>query len=205
MEKPERKESDEALRWELLEETHPVQDQWMDLRASTYRMPDGSVFTPFYSYSRRSYVVIVAIDTGGNYICVRQFRPGIKCVTTEFPAGGIERSDGREYALSATDASLAENALETAQRELLEETGYESDDWTHLLTVPSNATISDNYAYLFLAKDCRPVGEQHLDETEFLRVELHTESEIREMIRANAFPQATHILAFLLSQNPGGI
>ena len=76
-----------------------------------------------------------------NYLCVRQFRQGIKEVTTEFPAGGIERTDGKEY--GSKDA--AEAALDCAKRELREETGYESSDWTHLITVPSNATISDNY------------------------------------------------------------
>ena len=44
---------------------------------SAYRFPDGSVFEPYYSYSRRDYVVIVASDEDGNYLCVRQFRQGI--------------------------------------------------------------------------------------------------------------------------------
>ncbi len=84
------------------------------------------MFEPYYSYSRRDYAVIVATDTEGNYLCVRQYRQGIKQVTTEFPAGGIERKDGREYGTSG-DAS-AEDALEAAKRELLEETGYTSDE-----------------------------------------------------------------------------
>ena len=42
-------------------------------------------------------MVIVASDTEGRFICVRQFRQGIKEVTTEFPAGGLERKDGKEY------------------------------------------------------------------------------------------------------------
>ena len=187
------------LAWEEISIEHIVQDQWIDFRRSAYRFPDGSVFEPFYSYSRRDYVVIVASDTDGKYLCVRQFRHGIKQVTTEFPAGGIERTDGREY--GSRGGSLAsEDALEAAKRELLEETGYASDDWTHLLTVPSNATISDNYAHIYMAKNCRKAGEQNLDETEFLNVKKYSLTEIEEMINKGQFQQAVHIMAWLMAQ-----
>ena len=57
-------------------------------------LPDGKVFEPFYSYSRKDYVVIVACDEDGKYLCVRQFtlwqgcwlggaevhRPGCICI-----------------------------------------------------------------------------------------------------------------------------
>ena len=132
----------DPLAWEELRTEHIIQDQWIDFRKSVYRYPDGRVFEPFYSYSRRDYAVIVASDTEGRYLCVRQFRHGIREVTTEFPAGGIERKDGKEY--GASQDLSAEDALEAAKRELLEETGYESDEWRHLLTIPSNATVSDN-------------------------------------------------------------
>ena len=189
----------ENLTWEEISTEHIVQDQWIDFRRSAYRFPDGSVFEPFYSYSRRDYVVIVASDAEGKYLCVRQFRQGIKKVTTEFPAGGIERTNGREYG-SECGASASEDALEAARRELLEETGYVSDDWAHLLTVPSNATIADNYAYIFAAGNCRKSREQNLDETEFLNVKKYSAAEIEEMIYKGDFQQAVHIMAWLLAQ-----
>lgn len=191
------KENIEVLEWEEISTEHIIQDEWIDFRKSAYRFPDGNVFEPFYSYSRRDYVVIVASDTDGNYLCVRQFRQGIKKVTTEFPAGGIERKDGREYG-EAGDLS-AENALSAAKRELLEETGYESDEWKHLLTVPSNATMADNYAYLYVARNCRRVSEQSLDETEFLNVKKFSAQEIEEMIDKGEFQQVIHIMAWLLA------
>ena len=187
------------LAWEEISTEHIVQDEWIDFRRSAYRFPDGSVFKPFYSYSRRDYVVIVASDTEGKYLCVRQFRQGIKEVTTEFPAGGIERTDGREYG-SGGSSLAAEDALEAAKRELLEETGYVSDDWKHLLTVPSNATIADNYAHIFMAGNCRKSGGQSLDETEFLNVMKYSADEIEEMIYKGDFQQAVHIMAWLLAK-----
>ena len=84
------------LVWEEIKTKHIIKNEWIDFRESTYRFPDGTEFEPYYSYSRRDYVVIVPFDTDGNLICVRQYRHGIRQVTTEFPAGGIERSDGKE-------------------------------------------------------------------------------------------------------------
>lgn len=222
------------LAWEEIRTEHIVQDEWIDFRRSSYRFPDGSVFEPFYSYSRRDYVVIVASDEEGKYLCVRQFRQGIREVTTEFPAGGIERKDGREYRtaqeavhasgqdiIEALNTSVAEgkqtdtgntsnmeaeDALKAARRELLEETGYVSDHWTQLLTVPSNATLADNYAYIFMAEKCRRAAEQSLDETEFLHVRRYSADEIEKMIEQGEFQQAVHIMAWLLArqQNAGG-
>ena len=170
---------------------HLVQDQWIDFRRSAYRFPGGRVFEPYYSYTRRDYAVIVASDEGGSFLCVRQFRQGIRQVTTEFPAGGIERKDG--------EACTVEQALTAAQRELREETGYVSDSWTHLLTVPSQATLSDNYAWIFRAENCRPAAAQKLDEMELLDVLKHTPDEIEALIASGRFQQAVHVAAWLLA------
>ena len=72
----------EKLEWEEVSCEHIINDEWIDFRKSKYRFPDGREFEPYYSYSRRDYVVIVATDEAGNYICVRQYRHGIKRVTT---------------------------------------------------------------------------------------------------------------------------
>ena len=214
------RDKDKDLAWEEISVEHVVQDQWIDFRKSAYRYPDGRVFEPFYSYSRKDYVVIVASDVDGQYLCVRQFRQGIKEVTTEFPAGGVERFDGKEYRGAGAGAgtgagvaacnhdaddaesetSAAEELLETAKRELMEETGYESDEWEHLLTVPSNATIADNYATVFRAKNCRLVAGQDLDETEVLNIQKYSADEIENMIYNGQFQQSVHVMAWLLAK-----
>ena len=173
-----------------------VRDRWIDFRRSAYRFPDGRVFEPYYTYSRRDYAVVVASDEEGNFLCVRQFRPGLRRVTTEFPAGGMERKDGEKC--------TPEQALAAAKRELREETGYESDEWTHLLTIPSQATLSDNYAWIFRAENCRRAASQKLDEMELLEVEKHTAAEIEEMIFSGRFEQAVHVTAWLLACRSSG-
>lgn len=176
---------DKNLEWETLDVEHVIQDQWMDLRKVTYQFPDGKTFSPFYNFSRKDYVVIVATDENGNYICVRQYRQGLHEVTNEFPAGGTEKN---------------EDFLDTAKRELLEETGYVSDDWQFLLKVPSYATLADNYAYIYQAKNCKKVDGQHLDETEFLNVYTYSDFEIDQLVQLGKFQQAMHVMAWLLSK-----
>lgn len=193
--------TDQELRWERVSTKHLIQDKWIDFRSRAYRLPDGNVYEPYYSYSRRSYVVVVASDNEGNFICVRQFRYGIEEVTTEFPAGGIERDGDTEY---ATATSIhAEEALDAARRELLEETGYRSEDWELLMKIPSLATIADNYAYIFRAKNCICEDVQHLDLGEFVRVEKKSAEEIDALIREEKFQQAMHVMAWLYCRQEG--
>ncbi len=187
----------DELKWEALKVEHIVQDEWIDFRRVRYRLPDGSEFEPYYNYSRRSFVIIAARDEEGNYICVRQYRHGIGQVTTEFSAGGIERSDDKEY---GSQGEEAEDALLAAKRELQEETGYVSDEWTHLLTIPANPTIADNYAHIYLADHCRKVSGQNLDDTEFLNAFLLKKEELDALIAENKFQQPTHLLAYLLAE-----
>lgn len=184
------------LQWKEIRTRHIVQNRWIDFRESEFMFPDGTTFAPYYSYTRRDYALTVATDEEGRFICVRQFRQGISKVTTEFPAGGIETGGGDEY----RKPDLRQ-ALEAARRELEEETGYTADlgSWQHLITVPSCATISDNSAWVFAARNCRPRGQIKPDDTEFLATELHTREEMEELIRNGDFEQSVHVMAYLLA------
>lgn len=188
------------LQWDQLHMDHIVNDRWIDFRSSVYKMPDGRELGPFYTMSRPHYVVIVATDEDGRYICVQQFRQGIRDVTTEIPAGGInidERPDVNKPAEPPVDTEVA---LKAAKRELQEETGYVSDAWEYLMAVPSSATIADNYAYIFKATNCHKVSGQNLDDTEFLHYSLLDEEELQQLIDAGKFQQAIHMLAYLLTK-----
>ncbi len=62
-----------------------------------------------------------------------------------------------------------EKPIETAKRELLEETGYESDDWVPLKEYEPYVFV-DFKIHLFLARNCRKVKEQELDGGEKITV-----------------------------------
>jgi ADP-ribose pyrophosphatase len=80
---------------------------WFDLLAKT--MKEGE--SPYYSLSVPDYVGILAVTTDQRILAVRQYRPAVERYTIELPAGLVD---------------AGETALETARRELLEETGYEA-------------------------------------------------------------------------------
>lgn len=64
------------LNWKLNKTEHIVQDEWIDFRKESFILPDGKEFSPFYNYSRRNFVVIIARTKDDKYITVRQFRHG---------------------------------------------------------------------------------------------------------------------------------
>ncbi len=192
--------NDRDLEWRMTSVNHVINDEIIDLRRMSFELPDGQEFAPFYNYSRRDYVVIVATDELGRFITVRQYRHGIRSVTNEFPAGGIEVKTNRP--LDSRSEPIADEGipLKAAIRELREETGYESDEWEKLIVAPSSATVTDDYAYVFRAKNCRKVHSQDLDDTEFVNVALRTGDEIEDLIRSGHFEQCVHIMAYYMGK-----
>ena len=188
------------LKWNLSKEEHIIQDEWIDFRRNDYELPNGRIIGPVYNYSKHSFSLVVATDKDGKFICVRQYRHGIDDVATEFPAGGIEYASKSDVPYITKDNIIAteEEAFEAAKRELREETGYTSDNWKHLLTIPANATISNSNVHIYSAKDCTLTTSQDLDDTEFLNVVTLTEKELTASIFGGDFKQALHVLAYYL-------
>jgi ADP-ribose diphosphatase len=75
----------------------------------------------------------------------------------------------RTYTLFGGRQEPHEDPMQTAQRELLEETGLASDDWELLKTYEFEGKI-EWPMYLYVARNCRKVGEQQLDPGEKIEV-----------------------------------
>jgi ADP-ribose pyrophosphatase len=117
------------------------------------QLPDGSVSTREH-ITHPGAVAVLAILDNGDLLMERQFRYAPQREFIELPAGKIDHG---------------EDILLTAQRELLEETGYIASNWTHLTTAwPCIGYANERMEY-FLARGLTHQGRQ-LDDGEFLEV-----------------------------------
>lgn len=126
---------------------------FIEVLKDTVRLPDGSISTREY-ITHPGAVAMLALLDNGKLVMERQFRYPLHREFIELPAGKID--DG-------------EDILVTAQRELLEETGYVADEWIHLTTAWPCIGYSDERMEYFLARGLKHVG-RNLDEGEFLEV-----------------------------------
>lgn len=158
-------------RWKT-EKTEVLLDTpWVRVRRDAVSLPNGAKIEDFYAITIRDASAIVALDGAGNLILKREYRYCYDRELLEIPAGAF--NDGE------TDPLIV------ARRELLEETGYVSDQWEYLgPTVESSAKMT-NYMHIFLALDCRKVAGQHLDATEELTVELVPLGKAVDMVLTN--------------------
>lgn len=98
--------------------------------------------------------VIIALLDNGKLLFERQFRYPVRQIFLEMPAGKVD---------------AGEPALDTARRELKEETGYKAKTWRHLGTMHPCIGYSNEKIEIFLAHGLSFVGNS-LDEEEFLEV-----------------------------------
>lgn len=117
------------------------------------QLPDGSMSMREH-ITHPGAVAVLAILDNGDLLMERQFRYAPQREFIELPAGKIE---------------YGEELLFTAQRELLEETGYIASNWTHLTTAWPCIGYSNERMEYFVARGLTYQGVQ-LDEGEFIEV-----------------------------------
>ena len=78
----------------------------------------------------------------------------------------------------------------SAQRELLEETGYGNGVWKEFMQISPNPSTHTNITYCFLATDVEKISEQQLEDTENLTVHLLSLQEVKELLQQGSIRQA---------------
>jgi ADP-ribose pyrophosphatase len=121
------------------------------VRRDVVRLPNGSEATREYVEHMGAVAVIALLDSG-ELIMERQYRYPLGTDLLELPAGKIDRG---------------ESALDSAQRELREETGYVADSWRYITTIHPLCAYSTERIELWLARGLRHEGRA-LDDGEFL-------------------------------------
>ncbi len=139
---------------------------FMEVRKDRVRLPDGTESSREY-ITHPGAVTVLALQDSGNVVLERQFRYAPQREFIELPAGKIDHG---------------EDVLLTAQRELLEETGYVATEWAHLATTWPCIGYADERMEYFLARGLSHEGRK-LDDGEFLEVFELSLAEALEWIR----------------------
>ena len=145
--------------------------------------PEGGPARPFYVLDLPDWINVIALTEDGRVPLVRQYRFGIESLTLEIPGGMCDPD---------------EQPVDAARRELSEETGYESDDWTPLGWVHPNPPLQNNRCHTFLARRAKKTAEPRLDSNERIEQELLPLEKIQQKIAAGEITHALVIAAFQL-------
>ena len=105
-------------------------------------------------------VAITAVTDDGKLVLVEQYRPPVGARVIELPAGIAGDVAGQE----------SENLAAAAQRELMEETGYQAAEMTEVGAGAASAGLSDEIITLFLAAGLRKTGTGEGDGSEEITV-----------------------------------
>jgi len=146
-------DSDRKRPRQVLRSTYAVADQWLRLRSDVLQASDGRTLPTCPVIEHPDWVDVIALTAELNIVLVDQFRHSVGSVRTEFPAGTVDDD---------------EEPLAAIRRELLEETGYASDEWHLLGTAPVYPALQTNRIHSFLALNARRIGGQALDEGEVI-------------------------------------
>lgn len=148
-------------------------------------LPDGQVIQDWPWVITPDFVNVVAVTEDGLFVCFRQTKYAIQG-TSLAPVGGF--------------LEPGEDPLEAAQRELLEETGYEAAEWTDLGRYRVDANRGAGVAHFFLARKARRVSEPNSDDLEEQQMVLLARNQVEAALAGGDFkvlPWAT-IMALAL-------
>ena len=152
----------------------------LKVHRDTVRLPDGS--TGGREYIRHpGAVAIVPLFDDGRVLLERQFRYPHRREFIELPAGKLEPGEPH---------------LDTAKRELLEETGYVAQEWTPLGVIHTAIAYTDEAIELFVARKLSK-GERKLDQGEFLEIFAVAFEEAIAMIRDGRITDAKSVTGLL--------
>ncbi|ETT81232.1 NUDIX hydrolase [Viridibacillus sp. FSL R5-0477] len=132
-------------------------------------------------------VAIIPITNEGKIVLVEQYRKPLERSIIEIPAGKLEKGEKPEY---------------TAIRELEEETGYGSKNFTFVQSFATSPGFADEVIHIYVARDLyrieNPAG---LDEDEFVELLEVTLEEAEQMIREERIYDAKTVFAIMWMKN----
>lgn len=167
--------NDRDMKWRTLSSRYVIKRPWLTARLDRVQLPTGAVVDEYYVLEYPDWVNTIAITEDGLFVFVRQYRYALGKTVDEICAGVCESG---------------EQPLESAKRELLEETGFGGGEWRHFMDLSANATTHDNLTHCFIARGVKRIGMPHLDKGEDIEVRLFSRDEVYGMLCRNEIWQA---------------
>jgi len=138
---------------------------FFDFVIDTYENAHGVEFDMCKVFTKAAGVAILPVTEDGKLLLLHEYRYAPEKEILTCPAGRISAGEPPEKA---------------AERELLEETGYKPASLQSLGSIYQFPAISDQRAYLFLAKGCQKIQESCLEAPEIIRPELFDPKDIQK-------------------------
>ena len=162
--------------WKL-KSTRPLHDyRIFKTRGDTRESPRTGIEHEFFVLESPDWVNIVAVTDANEIVLINQFRHGVSSSVLEIPGGMID---------------VGEQPVLSAERELLEETGFAADEFVEIGCVHPNPAIFDNLCYTFLAKSAKKIKEPEFEGAEDIETVLYPASDIKILINTG---KITHSL-----------
>lgn len=166
------------LQWKTLSSNYVYNDRWFRARAASCELPDGRIIEPYYVVELPDWANVVVVTPDEKMVFVRQYRYAGDMVTIELPGGVIDKNESPEAAV---------------KREMLEETGYSSDEITFLYKASPNPAINNNTAYFYLARNATPGGTLRFDEFEDIEVVTYSKDEVIQLLQQGGFRHGVQV------------
>lgn len=153
----------------------------IELAVDDVQLPNGEMAKRELVFHNGA-VGIIALTDDQRILLVRQFRKPLEKVILEIPAGKIDTTDG--------------DTLETAKRELEEETSYQGKNWEFVMEFSSAPGFTNEILYIYQATDLVKVANPlPQDEDELIELHSLTLEEAKAAIASGEIYDAKTILA----------
>lgn len=140
--------------WKRISSKMIYDNPWITLNEDQVINPSGGEGIYGTVHFKNKALGIIPLDMDGNTWLVGQYRYALDEYSWEIPMGG---------------GLLAHDILESAKRELKEETGLIANKWESIMRIHTSNSVTDEEGFVFIATELTQ-GEQVLDETEDIRL-----------------------------------
>lgn len=170
-------------KWKVTSKDHVFSCNWFDIYKESCDLPTGEKVPEYYITESQDIVTIIAFDEDLNVVLLHEYKHGIKDFVYTFPSGMMEEG---------------EDPMESARRELLEETGYNGELELIHTSVP-NPTSGTFCKHTFIARNIVKMDVQKLDFTENIEVTKQKCDDILDLIRKGEIVSDLSICSFYLA------